>query len=114
MEAARLQRRVRIWDAINAYADACGGDTSAATVSDARMSAVVSIEGVLESDWDGPGGSLPGDPELLNELDARDDDCDRCDHGVVCRCGGPGGICHCAELCDCAQGRTLALRRHHG
>ena len=41
---AVLPVRVALWDAINEYAEACGGDTSAATVSDRRMRAVVAVE----------------------------------------------------------------------
>ncbi len=33
-----------LWAAINEYAEACGGDTSDATVSDRRMDAVVAVE----------------------------------------------------------------------
>ena len=40
--------KVRLWDAINAYAVACGGDTGPATVGDRRMDAVVAVERVLE------------------------------------------------------------------
>lgn len=36
--------RVCIWEAINEYTAACGGDTSDATVSDRRMNAVVAVE----------------------------------------------------------------------
>lgn len=36
--------RVALWDAVNAYAQACGGDTSAETVNNARMNAVVAVE----------------------------------------------------------------------
>jgi hypothetical protein len=33
-----------LWDAVNAYAAACGGDPSASTVSRARMGAVVAVD----------------------------------------------------------------------
>lgn len=45
------ERRVKFWDAVNAYAKACGGKTGAATVSGARMRAVVAVEQVLEELW---------------------------------------------------------------
>lgn len=34
---------VRIWDSVNEYAEACGGDTSEKTVSNRRMDAVVGV-----------------------------------------------------------------------
>ena len=37
-------RRVALWEAINAYVRACGGDPSARTVGVARMNAVVAVE----------------------------------------------------------------------
>jgi hypothetical protein len=39
--------RVALWDAINGYARACGGDTGEATISGARMDAVVAVESAL-------------------------------------------------------------------
>lgn len=39
--------RVVIWEAINEYTVACGGDTSDATVSDRRMNAVAAVERAL-------------------------------------------------------------------
>ena len=36
--------RVALWDAINEYTEACGGDTSRRTVSDRRMIAVTQVE----------------------------------------------------------------------
>lgn len=39
--------RVELWDAINDYAAACGGDTSDKTVSSARMEAVSKVEEAL-------------------------------------------------------------------
>lgn len=39
-----LRGRVKLWDAINAYAQRCGGDTSGATISDARIEAVRVVE----------------------------------------------------------------------
>lgn len=41
--------QVRLWEAINEYAAACGGDTSAATISDRRMNAVAEVGRVLRS-----------------------------------------------------------------
>lgn len=38
---------IALWDAINCYAQACGGDTSAATVSEERERAVVYIEELI-------------------------------------------------------------------
>ncbi len=42
-----MEQRVELWNAINAYAEACGGDTSARTVSTRRMSAVADVERIL-------------------------------------------------------------------
>lgn len=39
--------RVKLWDAINSYAESCGGDTSAATTGSCRMGAVVAVEQVI-------------------------------------------------------------------
>ena len=36
-----------LWDAINEYVQACGGDTSNATVSNKRMGAVVKVNRVV-------------------------------------------------------------------
>jgi cell division protein FtsL len=41
------EEQVRIWDAINAYATACGGDVSGATITEHRMLAVCAVENVL-------------------------------------------------------------------
>jgi hypothetical protein len=41
------ETRVALWDAINQYVIACGGDTSDKTVSSPRMDAVVAIKNVL-------------------------------------------------------------------
>lgn len=38
------QEQVALWEAINRYAEACGGDTSTSTVSLDRMRAVVLVE----------------------------------------------------------------------
>ncbi len=38
-----------IWNAINEYAAACGGDTSDKTISDRRMDAVVAVEKAILS-----------------------------------------------------------------
>jgi hypothetical protein len=40
---------VEMWDAINAYAESCGGDTSEKTVSDRRMNAVVAVDRAIEA-----------------------------------------------------------------
>lgn len=45
--------QVRLWEAINEYAAACGGDTSAATISDRRMNAVAQVGRVLRSQQTG-------------------------------------------------------------
>lgn len=39
-----IELRTRLWDTINEYAAACGGDTSDRTVSDRRMKAVAEVE----------------------------------------------------------------------
>jgi hypothetical protein len=36
--------RIALWDAVNEYAAACGGDTSNNTISDRRMDAVVAVD----------------------------------------------------------------------
>ncbi len=41
---------VAIWDAINAYTTACGGNTGAATVGKPRQLAVVAVEKALRGD----------------------------------------------------------------
>lgn len=38
------QEQVALWEAINRYAEACGADTSASSVSAERMRAVVLVE----------------------------------------------------------------------
>lgn len=43
-ESSSLERARRVWDAINEYAGACGGDTSEATISVRRQQAVVRVE----------------------------------------------------------------------
>jgi len=39
---------VALWDAINKYTEACGGDTSKKTAHRKRMDAVVEVENSLE------------------------------------------------------------------
>ena len=48
-----VAHKVDLWHAINAYAQTCGGDTSEATVSDARMNAVCAVESVVASSMGG-------------------------------------------------------------
>jgi hypothetical protein len=43
-------RDLAIWEAINAYAEACGGDTSRLTISDRRMHAVAAVERAVAED----------------------------------------------------------------
>jgi hypothetical protein len=45
-----------VWDAINEYVAACGGDTGNATVGNRRMDAVVGVERAIA----GPGGGVKG------------------------------------------------------
>lgn len=40
----RRSPHVELWDAINEYAESCGGDTSDRTISDRRMNAVAYVE----------------------------------------------------------------------
>lgn len=49
MGARPADREVSLWEAINEYAQACGGDTSAKTLSDRRMDAVVVVERALKT-----------------------------------------------------------------
>lgn len=42
-----MTTKVELWDAINEYAESCGGDTSEATVTNRRMNAVVAVERVI-------------------------------------------------------------------
>jgi len=44
-----IKFRVDLWDAINRYAAACGGDPSVNTVSAARMKAVAEVERVIRN-----------------------------------------------------------------
>lgn len=46
---ALTQEQVDMWDAVNEYASACGGDTGEATVSDRRMSAVVRVTSAVSA-----------------------------------------------------------------
>lgn len=39
-----LEPTVELWNAINDYAETCGGDTGAATISGRRMDAVVAVD----------------------------------------------------------------------
>lgn len=41
---------VTLWEAINEYAAACGGDTSADSVSDRRMDAVCAVNRAIEAE----------------------------------------------------------------
>jgi hypothetical protein len=43
------QQRVSLWEAVNEYASACGGDTSGKTISERRMSAVSAVERAVEA-----------------------------------------------------------------
>ena len=45
----RLEQRVPVWDAINKYAEACGGDAGRKTGSTQRMDAVVEVEKAISS-----------------------------------------------------------------
>lgn len=38
------EHRVKLWEAVNEYAKACGGDTSSATSGDRRMDAVANVD----------------------------------------------------------------------
>jgi hypothetical protein len=48
-----------VWDAINEYAAACGGDTGNATVGNRRMDAVARVERAIAGQA-GPGGGVKG------------------------------------------------------
>ncbi len=50
MTDEELQREVELWDLVNEYAAACGGDTGDRTVSDRRIRAVAAIGGHLWAD----------------------------------------------------------------
>lgn len=74
--------RVELWNGINAYARACGGDTSTSAMNPARMDAVVliedafrravAIERVLCAEWEAAQASAerrsPAAPELVAEV----------------------------------------------
>jgi hypothetical protein len=42
------ETKEKLWQAINEYAAACGGDTSEKTISDVRMNAVSAIERAID------------------------------------------------------------------
>lgn len=44
-----MAARVDLWEAINRYAEACGGNTGDATVGDARMDAVAAVERAVDA-----------------------------------------------------------------
>lgn len=56
---------IELWDAINAYAEACGGDTSNQTVSSRRMQAVARIEQAVRSTC---VGSISGVEKLTGSV----------------------------------------------
>lgn len=45
----RLEQRVSVWDAINKYTEACGGDAGRKTGNVQRMDAVVEVEKAISS-----------------------------------------------------------------
>lgn len=46
----KLRNRTELWDAINQYTRACGGDSSSKTVSSTRMDAVVTVEKAVDAE----------------------------------------------------------------
>lgn len=86
--------RVRLWDAINSYAQACGGDTSSHRTGVARQRAVVAVERAV-SDIEAWWSSA-----LRDVADAQRSVGPRCSG-----CGDPaedhaGGSRECA-MCEC-------------
>jgi hypothetical protein len=47
-----MDRRLQLWNAVNAYAQACGGDTSGATANGMRMNAVVAVDEAIQGALD--------------------------------------------------------------
>lgn len=47
MTDAEIKFQVALWDAINRYTAACGGDPSAHTVSSRRMNAVAEVNQII-------------------------------------------------------------------
>lgn len=45
----RFEEKERLWNAVNRYAEACGGDTGSETVSGARMDAVVAVDDAVDT-----------------------------------------------------------------
>lgn len=64
------EHKLRLWEAIQEYAQSCGGDTSALTVSDRRMAAVAAVERAVDL-LVNPSKSLPDIGEtLLSQMKA--------------------------------------------
>jgi hypothetical protein len=61
------EQRVKLWDAINDYASACGGDTSSRITSGVRMNAVATVERVLR-EIEAP---IDAEARVLRELNAH-------------------------------------------
>jgi hypothetical protein len=62
---------VDLWEAINAYTAACGGDTSRATISGRRMDAVVAVERALEAEGHAKDLLILAMREALNAMKLR-------------------------------------------
>jgi hypothetical protein len=78
-------RRVALWEAINAYVRACGGDPSARTVGVARMNAVIAVERAAMAEEDDIRGALAKAEALLAALAEAMPRCEQLANGTRCR-----------------------------
>jgi hypothetical protein len=62
---------LNLWDAINAYTESCGGDTSRKTISDRRMDAVVAVERAIEDEGHANDLVIAAMREALNAVKLR-------------------------------------------
>jgi hypothetical protein len=62
---------VNLWDAINEYTAACGGDTSRATISGRRMDGVVAVERAIEAEGHAKDLVIAAMREALNAVKLR-------------------------------------------
>lgn len=88
-----MTERVELWDAINRYAQACGGDTGQATVGSPRMQAVSDVEGLIKK-LEHDRGSLHADSAVASleagRAEAKEEDVADCYFGDECgRLGCP-------------------------
>lgn len=86
-----IAHKVDLWQAINAYTESCGGDTSGRTISEARMTAVAAVSSVVATNDDARRSAIAELDRVRHHLEwIGQQFCDRTKDADVRVCPGSG------------------------